>query len=332
MITPSLAARLLAPRLHFWRGMKPVLMTVALTALALACLTARADQMSSYDEVRSRVYRDAETGLDCYPAVGAGDVLKSLLHLRNRLTDRVQWTLTHTDDFMPATKPDPSKILHPMGVCASATWEVDQATPYTGMFAQGSHADAIVRFSTGNPVTLFNSKDARIFGIAVKLFPSRDPAREVVTRNLFFLDQSGLDGDVRPNFLTKENGALYWQNQAGGGGVQGAIMNHIFARFDKNPLKRPLKPAAEVSDDGQPVASPVSPDVIRLVPDLSQAGSVRTAPDFRSELLEYGAGEIRFNVVRSDTGARIGRLTIDKPIASETCDKELHFHHHRWGE
>jgi hypothetical protein len=294
--------------------------------VAVFFVIATSSQASSFSEVRDKVYASPMTGLPQYEGLGAGDFIRALFHLPSRLTDRARGTLGDAGDFKAAAP----KLLHPMGVCAEAVWEIDAPSSSTGLLAQGTRVNAIVRMSAADTQTKFSFKKKRTFGLAVKLFPTANPDLKVTTRNLFLLDQNGLTGSKCENYLLNRGEERFFQNTALGGGFGAKLVSRIFRRFDRNPLMRPVRPLAEVTAQNVPVGvPPVSPELLQLVPTLSEGAALRSALDFRGELLQYAPGEIRFDIVVPGQG-RIGRLTLGKPVLSAFCDKQLHFHHHRW--
>jgi hypothetical protein len=173
----------------------------------------------------------------------------------------------------------------------------------------------------------------------VKVFPSRDPDEALPTANLFLLDAFGLDGDTRPLFLSSAPGEppVTFANSARAEGVAKAALP-LFGRFDSNPARRPLYPFTETRAGGAPVAKPVTPALIRLVPPQGLQPRALEPDDFRAELLAYEPGDLELAIwlpaQELETGGklpadtRIGTLSIAKPVVSEACDQELHFHHH----
>jgi hypothetical protein len=297
---------------------------LALTALSTS------SQADSFREVRDRVYRNPLTQLPENDGLSGADFFKALLGMKNALMERAGWTLSRGEDF----KPRAPKLLHPMGVCAEATWTIDGSSPATGLLSQGTQVRAMVRFSTADGNTVFHPAfgQRRVSGFAIKLFPTQDENQSVYTRNLFFLDQGGLDGDTRTRWLGPgrdlNDGPIFFRNTAPGSGLGGKILTRLFRQLDLDPTRRPVEPLTSVDANDQAVASPLAPRELRLIPH----GKGYFDFDFRSEILSYGPGEIHFDIVipaqNGFAEARIGSLVIGAPVVSTVCDQELHFHHH----
>ncbi len=286
-------------------------------------------QAASFQEVRDRIYAAPLSTLPQEEGLTPLSFLRAITVTSGVLVDRVKATLTDGADFKEA-KP---KLLHPMGVCAEARWKIRGSSHATGLLSDGTDVRAIVRFSTGDEQTTFSPTKKRIFGLAVKLFPTQSDSESVATRNLFTLDQSGLDGNVRENYLTDgPSQRTYFENKALGGGKAAELLNGMFALFDSYPSWRPLYPLTEVRADGRAVTFDVTPSTLRLVPRIE--GRKYSAKDFRDEIRMYKAGEIQFAIVlpaqEAPFGTRqeIGTLIVGKPVLSTVCDRELHFHHH----
>jgi len=305
---------------------------IAVILLSVALVTPQSQaQPHSYNEVKEKIFAEPTADLPTYPFLPIGPLVRAIFNCGGKLINRVEGTLEEPTDFKDR---DP-KLLHPMGVVAEATWKIDQSSPLTGLLAVGTQVKAIVRLSTADGQTTYDEKKKRQFGIAIKLFPTSDDNQKVVTQNLFFLDQNGLDGGIRRRFLTPQypGAELYFENSAPGGGLPGKIIAHVFKRYDVSPTVRPVYPLTEVDATGAKVSAPQTPRFIRLVPNLKNA-KVNTAPDFRNELRRYKPGEITFDIVIPKQGAtfpqdvKIGTLTLGTPIVSVVGDQELTFHHH----
>jgi len=291
-------------------------------------------ERTSFKSVVDRVFANPIHDPNAYPiyAIFPPFLVQAVLGIMHvpgiELVERLRETTTEATDLR-----DPRvKVIHSTGICAGASWEVSESSPYTGLFAQGTRARAIVRFSTGNNLVGFSRIEPRIFGFAVKVFPTRDPKEPVYTANLFTMDQYGLDGDVRRRFLVHKDGTdsselLRFGNEAvASGPARLALL--LFGRFDSRPEVRPLYAFSEVTGDGRGVESPVTPERIEFIPAGGNAGS-RAKPvngDFRTEFAAYEPGELEFRMIVDRF--ELGRLRIGRTVVSTACDQELHFHHH----
>lgn len=321
--------------------------TVLLSALAslavggLSSAFAEPPRLHSYLEVRDRVFGEplTEAPLYCLQPRFEAQVLLALAHLPTALTERLRSTTTDPSDFKA---PEP-KIIHAYGICADADWDIQTEGPWTGLFARGASVPAVVRFSIGNNEPQARGGVARLFGMAVKLFPARFAGEPNETRNIHLLDETGLDGSKRGRFFGHEREGGYYTNVARSTLATGRIASALFGRFDRDPSRRPLAPLASVWADGESVFVARAPGELRLVPRISAAGMRRLQlardrghglADFRDEILAYGSGAIAFDILLPDgDGAdsqwyRAGSLRLGASVLSKTCDLSLHFHHH----
>ena len=231
---------------------------------------------------------------------------KSNLIVRSRTTTNP--AMTHD---LRRTNRDHPKPLHPLGVAFSARWEINADSPFTGLFAPGTRLPyAIVRVSSGTLEA--TSKEERILGMAIKLFPTQDPKQKVLTRNILTLDQFGFDADARSRpFHTDAGQPVYYTNFAPPDDPNAFLprnVNRFFNHFDAPNEHRPVEALAEVDGAGQPVrGKPCAPfEVIfrplfkprfRLEPGKPTAAQRRKRPlaDFRKSpraLSEFKRGVV----------------------------------------
>lgn len=112
------------------------------------------------------------------------------------------------------------KMLHPHGVCASASWSITKELGYTGIFASRSFAlPAIIRLSPAGNNTSPHAKIGdvslkigihRMSGLALKIFPTTSADLELSPFNILTFDQMGPDGNPSPWFLRNSN--VYAEN------------------------------------------------------------------------------------------------------------------------
>jgi hypothetical protein len=303
-------------------------LVVALGVSGSLNTAADAASSASFNQLRDLIEAHPQSKLPDYPGLTATSFAKAFAVRTGEIVTRSRATLSEQTDFRPASP----KLLHPRGVCAAATWKIDRPSSLTGLFAEGTEVPAIIRFSSGTRHSRLSDGANRMFGLALKLFPTRDPARPVVTKNIFMLDQHGFEGSRRPYYLQPGEGEdeVYFTNVAPPRSALGKLANRFFARFDWHPENRPLYPLAEVDQEGRAIspADAVTPEEIHLVPEAPDFGVASLDDDFRDELLRYGPGEIRLRIETAQ-GERLGRVTVTgHPVVSEFCDLELHFHHH----
>jgi hypothetical protein len=225
-----------------------------------------------------------------------------------------------------------------MGVCASATWEITGGS-FSGLFAKGTKVNAIVRLSTGSDNT-GTGKSPPILGIyrvpaiGIKLFPTQDPSKSVVTQNIVAFDSNGFDGNGNKWFLQSDS---WWSTWLYGSSFVTKGFVKCFEKFVDNGRFQSVRGAARINQNGQFIgeSNVVSPGLLKITP--SAPSLVTSVPDdFRKELMMYGDGEMKFNIIaisNQDPDALInsnnviGRVTLNAPVISQNCDYFLHFHH-----
>ena len=241
---------------------------------------------------------------------------------RNLLERDAIRTIEEADDYYPRIQ----KRLHANGICFTGTWEISEASKYTGYFAAGSKALLIARASVAMSETERGNK--RGFGFAGKIFPTQDPNAVVKTANFFAIDV--LTGTKANHYLDV---ALTNEPKTGFTLALSTLLTagSALEKADKNPGYRPVTPIASI---GVPVGQRTSPTWIKI-----QAAS--TMPridekDFRNELdvRHYPNGivfEIFASDVTNDAAAsgwmKLGKLQLKESIVSYGCDRRLHFAH-----
>ena len=311
-------------------------------------------RQSSFRDLRDRVYAQPlpPDRLPSYDGASDWETIRALF--LNSVSDRIraamQRTLADPDD----SKDERPKLFHPKGVCAEAQWEIFSDTGYTGLFARGTNVPAIVRMSASGNNTRFDPRFAAIpllrrprnFGLAAKLFPSRDPDRKVRTCNLLLFDETGVDGNPSPWYMRGERRAdgtyaeHYFLNWMHGTGPITSGFARLFARFATDVRHRSVEPLAAVDASGDPVARPRHPRFVRLAPSARypEPDTATRWEDFRLELLELaGIGPLTFEIAVSESNpvespqprqeTVIGRLTLGSPVVSTFGDCRLHFTH-----
>jgi hypothetical protein len=319
-----------------FRGSLAIFAVTAAGVGALALATSKEPpKPRSFREVRDLIYSHPQTYAPHYEGFSFGDLAKAAIGHGN-LASRARWTLSTSDDF----KPRGVKLLHPMGVCAEARWVIDAPSPASGLLARGTEVRAIVRMSNADSNEVWSEKTPRIFGLAVKLFPTSNEDEQVVTRNLFNLDQNSLSGGKRKSYLHvdswdghSKSDEIHFVNSAPAKTFVEKKATKIFGKFDFHPDRRPLYQLTEVTASNEDVVAPVTPEFLHFVP--RPLGTREFQPDFRDNLMQYKEGEIAFDIVIPGgqdapfaQETRVGTLTLGQPVLSEVCDLELHFHHH----
>ncbi len=306
------------------------------TALALSLVKATAQSPagyagSRYQEVWEVISHDPYAQLPFYRVT----VDTFFDWFEDRLLGASRRTLNDQSDVLPPFR----KLVHPTGICMAGIWKVTEDSPYTGYFSRGSEGLIILRASTALGET--RTGQARVFGLAGKLYPTVDPehAEPLVPANFFTIENLG--GTYTEHFLDAANtndilfilprpGAL-WE------GPLGAVAVRAFTAAEQTldvtqPFIRQLYPIAQL---GLPASQQANaPRWMKIVgsPDVPRV----RAGDYREELelANYPDG-LSFEIQVADLGTRlgpkwwwrIGEIEIFETVASEGCDHRLHFPH-----
>ncbi len=306
--------------------------------LGLACVVtlasasaARADDYrgSSFDDVWSQVASDPYARMP-HDVVTLGSFFG---FAQNKLLNASVRTLNDRRDLLPRFQ----KLLHPNGLCLAGTWNITEASRYTGMFRQGTQALFIGRASTA--LTNTEAGTYRAFGIAGKVFPTLDPAAQVETANFFAIEDLG--GTLREHYLdavqtndiinVSLTTATVWNSGVGAA----AVAAFTWADRATDPTRiayRPLYPLAEAG-----VASSSRTFAPRWIAITGAGETPRVdALDFRDELrvASYPSG-LRFEIWVANQGTRVGRkawqylgyIEATDDALTDSCDHRLHFSH-----
>lgn len=309
-----------------------------LPAAVLCCAAAGAYEGSAFRDVREAVFRDPYAELPVYPVerdlLGPGGDREA-----NRLRRAARRTLTLHDDLFDF--PLGRKLLQANGICFAGRWRVDRPSPYSGLFARDAEALAIARASValGEP----RRGARRSFSLAVKLFPTRDPADVVPTANLLLTDS--IAGTLHPHFL---DAVLDNEPDLGGLPSLGQLPLALRIRADLAAADGALSPGG-----GDPFYRPVDAPAAAGIGenDIARAphwvrmrvakGTPRVdAADFREELAvaRYSGAVLTWVVEaaaehpRGKAHAqwqRLGTLALTESVVSHGCDARLHFAHPR---
>ncbi|MCZ6893089.1 MAG: hypothetical protein O7H40_03445 [Gammaproteobacteria bacterium] len=327
---------------HLTSLSKPFLPAISIPALLLLAwpwhFEANTETQSRFANLRELVFRQPYARLPNFP-VDVDSFGPSGERPDNALRAAARRILAKEADLHDY--PQGRKLLQANGICFSGEWIIEQASPYTGFFAAGTHEKAIVRGSV-----LFGKTTARhrrTFGLAIKLFPASDFESPVRTVNLFVMEAFGgakrshivdarLDNDPElgrlPAFgtiraalrLRRDLGVA--DEEAGSGGA--------------NLTFRPISHAAEAGlDPGTAAASPhwmrliIEPETPRIdFDDFREELRVEHYPGaelvYRIDLADFGEGE-----KKSARWQTLGRLRLYESITSRACDARLHFPHPR---
>jgi hypothetical protein len=279
---------------------------------------------STFREVRDQVFSDPYETLPSY-TITLGSLYGGL---KNLLLKACRRALTDEHDIVDHFQ----RLVHPLGVVLTGKWEMTEDSPYTGLLKKGTEGLLIARCSVLLYKTL--QGEFRGFAFAGKIFPTMDPDERVLTEDFFTIDVlagtkakyfTGVELSNHPPLgMNRDVLKLFW--------VVAATFA-AFIRANWNPVMRPLYQLGEYG-----VKDPESACTPRwmMVKGWGGSGQVDT-PDFRDELRveNYPDGKLIFEVFAADkkttTGKRdykrIGKITLDESVTSESCDHRLKFRH-----
>ena len=226
-------------------------------------------------------------------------------------------------------RPRYQKLVHTIGVCLHGTWKITEKTNYGGHFATGSEGKIILRASEamGLPVSQY-----RAFGLAGKVFPTMDENEKVKTGNFFTVDDLG-GTEIKdftksvylnePKLTLRANLSLI---------AIGAATAKAFRAADSNAGIRQLYEISELGLDDPDTA--ITPAYLKLTGSKETERKTAIA-DFRRDLdISNFKNGLAFDISVRDTKeviwSKIGQITIDETITSDSCDHRLHIHHPKW--
>ena len=279
---------------------------------------------STFREVRDQVFKDPYKTLPSYTIT-----LASLYGgLSNLLLKACRRALRDEHDIVDHFQ----RLVHPVGIALTGKWQITEDSPYSGLFKKGTEALLVARCSVLLYKTL--QEQFRGFAFAGKLFPTLDPDERVRTVDFFTIDVlsgtkakyfTGVELSNHPPLgFNSDVLKLFW------------VVTATFAAFIRanwNPVARPLYELGEYGvGDGDKANTP------RWMMLKGWGGSGQVdKPDFRDELRveNYLDGKLVFDIFAADkelaTGGRdyrrIGNITLDASVTSDSCDHRLKFRH-----
>ena len=263
---------------------------------------------TSFRQLRDVVWSDRYESLPYHFGAGPLKLVTFFNHAARNLIDR--------RDLLPRF----DKLIHANGICHTGVWNITEPSPYTGYFRQGAEGLVLARLSVAG--LFLKSGFRRAFGIGGKLFPTMDPDEVVWPAN--FVTVSHLSGTRARHILDIESTN---RPTVGLGPAPFVVNRIIFRLMDRRPGFRQLHPISSLGVlPGDPVRTP----------DLMLLKAVDSLPrveekDFREELRvkRYPDGKLIYGIYVRNFGEsiwnRLGTLTFDDDVTSESGDKRLHF-------
>jgi hypothetical protein len=221
------------------------------------------------------------------------------------------------------------KLAHPNGICLKGIWKIDKPNRYSGYFKTQSEALIIARASSA----LSNTKSGglRAFGFAGKLFPTINPTKtdQENTANFFLIDDLGGTDAKHFTDVNLTNAPKVSTTSAVLKNLLYALkVARSFSKADKNPTIRQLYEISYLGETDN--TNIITPKWMKIE---AQKGQTVDAKDFRDELHIKNGEKLIFNIhVRDDKKdwQKIGTITFDTSVVSNSCDHRLHFHHPKW--
>ena len=225
------------------------------------------------------------------------------------------------------------KLAHPNGVCFKGIWDIDTENIYSGYFKKSSQALIIARASTAMGNT--DSYGARAFGFAGKLFPTTNPNHlsGEYSANFFLIDDlGGTNAEHYTDVALTNEPSLSFTLEVLKNLFYSLKVSNTFSKVDKNPNIRQLYEISELGENES--KNIITPKWMKI--EAKDREKV-DANDFRDELKIKDGEKLIFNIfVASEiintkkAWKKIGTITLDKSMISESCDHRLHFHHPKW--
>jgi hypothetical protein len=236
------------------------------------------------------------------------------------------------------------RLLHPNGICLTGTWEIDQQTPYSGYFRNGSRGLVVGRYSTCCTET--RRGHTRSLALVGRVYPTTDPNHPDKLPTASFITQQDIGGEhsfaINEAILLNAPNTTIWRR---GLGIPILLITGIVLRIaDKQPTMRQVYQIAEL---GKPASEPTrSPEFLRFRVSAQQPVIEGNDLDFRDEILQQIERNRRlvFDIETSDNGKsylfgqlrkihdwrRIGSITFTEAVASFNGDRVVHFNHPKW--
>ena len=245
------------------------------------------------------------------------------------ILSNAQRTLANRADILEPFE----KLAHPNGICFKGVWEIESENIYSGFFKKGSKALLVGRASTAMSNTKTGS--TRAFGFAGKLFPTMNPTKQNTqpSANFFLIDDLGGTDALHYTDVTLSNEpSVSFTFEVLKNMLYALKVSQTFSSADKNPGIRQLYEISELGEN----ENIITPKWMKI--DVKDSKKV-DEKDFRDELRIKDGEKLIFNISVANKlingekeWQKIGTITLDGSVVSQSCDHRLHFHHPKWRE
>ncbi len=243
------------------------------------------------------------------------------------LKDALRTLNSHADILEPF-----DKLAHPNGICFKGIWDIDTKNIYSGYFKKNSKALIIARASTALSET--TNDDKRAFGFAGKLFASTNPNKinRFHSANFFLIDDlGGTDAKSYTEVSLTNDPLISFSFAVLKNLLYASKVAYNFAEADKNSGIRQLYEISQLGEKS--LKNIITPKWMKIETENS---SKREAKDFRDEL-KISDKNLIFNIFVANeildekkNWQKIGTITLNTSVVSNSCDHRLHFHHPKW--
>ena len=305
-------------------------LSIALLSNSDKLLSAELSRNDRFETVKSAVFDTPYKTLPTYKVnrklFGKAGNKKS-----NKLLNAAKRTLNDKRDLL--TFESGQKLLQANGICFAGAWNINENSPFTGLFSKHTDSPVIVRTSVSLSGT--RQKDQRAIGMAIKFLPP--DLAESPSLNAFVMHSMG--GVVKKHTLD-----LALDNQPPLGRLPrwsdlstALRLRKDFQRADREHGKgkpqinfRSVRHLAAYQSDNI-----IAPKWLRLSALTEQRIDL---DDFRNELdvQHYEDNTLMYQIeVAADHGGKksnaqwqiIGELRLNESVTSAACDQQLHFSH-----
>ena len=223
------------------------------------------------------------------------------------------------------------KLAHPNGVCSRGIWKIDSENPYGGYFKNGSEALIIIRASSAMSET--KRGEIRAFGMAGKLFATTDASKinNHDSANFFVIDDlGGTDAEYFTDVALTNEPEVSVNSEVVKYVAYALKVANTFKEVDIHPEIRQLYEISELGADSNETI--ITPKWMKI--EAREGQTKVEADDFRDEFVLDKGEQLLFDISvssKEENGIKdwqkIGTITLDASVISDTCDHRLHFHH-----